>query len=119
MEIYAYTLQSNITIDVKKKKGGGTSQCRNRVRRQARTTGATSTRTARQEPNLILFSEHCTRNMETYVRPLHHNITSDVKKKKGGANHTSIIRSAGIKINIATTAQLIQFVERAPEVARA
>jgi|GEM_PF-4350644 hypothetical protein len=26
MEIYAYTLQSNITIDVKKKKGGGTAR---------------------------------------------------------------------------------------------
>jgi len=46
MEIYAYTLQSNITIDVKKKKGGGTSQCRNRFKRQVGTTGATSPRNA-------------------------------------------------------------------------
>jgi len=52
MEIYAYTLRRNITIDVKKKKGGARSIVKSdNIRRQTRTERAISA----PSPNFSLF----------------------------------------------------------------
>ena len=89
MEIYAYTLRRNITIDVKKKKGGGTRQRRNRItstgklEQKRQLTHATPARTRLDS----FFGTHACTNMEAYIATLHCNITLQhyirCKEKKG------------------------------------
>jgi hypothetical protein len=84
MEIYAHTLQSNITTDVKKKKGEAPSSV------EIFDSNITSKRNAKKSDANVhandifsLFSERCARNMKIYTHSLHGTITTDVKKKKG------------------------------------
>jgi hypothetical protein len=51
---------------------------------------------ARAKRNIEVIGSLAPDNMDTYVAPLHHNITSDVKKKRRGAE----ISMADLQYNI-------------------
>jgi hypothetical protein len=71
MEIYAYTLQSNITTDVKKKRGGDRSQLKPSTPTQHQTSQRNITTNLTNAER-----QRAKRNMETYTATLHCNIIS-------------------------------------------